>query len=80
MAIHTIETIVDVDENRQIVVQLPRDVSVGKHKLTAVIDEAVVSGEKAVHEPLPTPWQFPTLDGTHWPEGMIVRREDLYAE
>ena len=74
MAMRTIETIVEVDEARQLVVQLPPDVPVGKHKLVAILDESVEVGQ--ANRPA---WKFPVLEGTSWPAGLTFRREDLYA-
>lgn len=75
MALRTIETIVDVAEDRRLVVQLPTDVSVGKHRVVAVWEEAteIANGAHA-------PWKFPVLQGTKWPHGLILQREDLYAD
>lgn len=75
MSLHTFETIVEVNEDRRLVVQLPGDVPVGKHRLVAVIGEAPAAG--GAEEPS---WKFPILVGTQWPEGLTWRREDLYAD
>ncbi len=75
MSLRTFETIVDIEEDRRLVVQLPADVAVGKHRVVTVLDESteVVNGQRES-------WKFPVMEGTTWPTGLTWRREDLYAD
>ncbi len=73
MAIHTIKTEAVVGEDHRLVIQLPAEVPTGTHEVVAVVsvaDHEAPTG--ACDEP------FPVLEGTTWPEGMTVNREDLY--
>jgi hypothetical protein len=75
MPLRTIETVVDIAEDRRLIVQLPNDVPVGKHRVVAVLDEATVATNGKQES-----WKFPVLEGIQWPPGLILRREDLYGE
>lgn len=70
----TIECSVLVDEDRKTVLQLPDEVAPGRHRLVVVVDQE-------------TPWPvsdplegFPTIEVDHWPEGLPLRREDMYGD
>jgi hypothetical protein len=73
----TIETVVNVTPNRQIIVQLPPDIPVGEYQVVIVINESVKSEELAAKNKLKT------LRSSAYPVGLVAdnftfRREDLY--
>lgn len=70
----TIETTVIVGSDRKLTVQLPADVSAGVHKVVLVIDDQAPYGSK------PSVWSFPVIDVGPWPEGLSLRREDMYGD
>lgn len=73
MPIRTIESVVDIAEDRRLVVQLPDDIPVGRHRVVTVLDEA--SEGTTVEE-----WTFPILEEAEWPAGMPLTREQMYGE
>jgi hypothetical protein len=73
----TIETVVNVTLNRQIIVQLPSDIPAGEYQVVIVINESVKSEELAAKNKLKT------LKSSAYPVGLVAdnftfRREDLY--
>jgi hypothetical protein len=73
----TIETVVNVTPNRQIIVQLPPDIPVGEYQVVIVINESVKSEELAAKN------KPKTLKSSAYPVGLVAdnftfRREDLY--
>ncbi len=79
MPIRTIETVVTIDEDRRLVVQLPADVPLGRHRLVAVLDETTESAEPATSGTEGT-WQFPVLLMAQWPADMPLTRDDMYDD
>ncbi len=75
MAIRTIETIANIDEDRRVILQLPADVPVGKHRLVAVLDEATEESPAAG-----AAWSFPVVPDATWPADMPLRREEMYDD
>jgi len=70
----TIEINAVVGPDRKLVVQLPSTIPPGEHHVVVVIDEGI-SGEVK-----PTTWDFPVIDVGPWPEGLSLRREDMYGD
>ena len=71
----TIQTTVVVDAEHRATLQLPADITPGEHSVVVVIEEA--AGSLAT----PGPWAgFPRHDVGPWPEGLSLRREDLYGD
>ncbi len=71
----TIQTTVVVDAEHRATIQLPADIAPGEHPVVVVIDEAVGSPAS------PRPWVgFPAHDVGPWPEGLTLRREDMYGD
>ena len=69
-----IECSVLVDEDRRAVLQLPDEVAPGQHRLVVVVHEETP-------EPVSDPLEgFPTIKVDHWPEGLSLRREDMYGD
>ena len=71
----TIETTVLVDAERRAVVHLPADVLPGAYRAVVVMEEAsAVEGQPRL------PLQLPVHDVGPWPEGLSLRREDMYGD
>jgi hypothetical protein len=73
----TIETVVNVTPNRQIIVQLPPDIPVGEYQVVIVINESGKSDQLAVKN------QAKMFKCSAYPVGLLAddftfRREDLY--
>ncbi|MDX1962058.1 MAG: hypothetical protein SFX18_02830 [Pirellulales bacterium] len=77
MPIRTIETVVDIDEDRRVLVQLPLDVPVGRHRLIAVLDETT---ELAPSPPVTGTWSFPVLNEAKWSYDLPLSRGELYSD
>ena len=73
----TIEAIVEIAEDRKLIVQLPPDVPLGRHRVVAVLDEAT---ECPADSPQNGTWAFPVLEEAQWPEDMPLTREDMYGD
>jgi hypothetical protein len=70
----TIETTATVTEDRKLIVPVPPDVAPGAHRVVVVIEEAPAT------EPKRPKFQFPVIDVGPWPEGLSLRREDMYGD
>jgi hypothetical protein len=70
----TIEATVTVTSEGKITIPVPSDISPGEHKVVVVIDEQPV-----IKETWP-PLDFPVHDYGPWPEGLSLRREDMYDD
>lgn len=79
MAIRTIEAIVKIDEDRRLVVQLPSDVPVGRHRVVAVLDEATEESLDTANG-VTSPWTFPVVANAQWPADMPLTREEMYDD
>jgi hypothetical protein len=76
VAMKSIETILTVGTDRKAVVQLPEDVTPGRHAAVVLIDPKAVAPEKAG-----VPLDLPVHDVGPWPTGDVTfRREDLYGD
>ena len=69
----TIETTAVIGEDRILQVQLPQDVTPGRHHVAVVIDEPSAPTSKTLDD-------FPTIDVGPWPDGLSLRREDMYGD
>lgn len=79
MPLRTIDTVVNIDEDRRLIVQLPSDVPTGRHRVVAVLDE---SADTSAH-PGVSPgveWSFPVLTQAQWPADMPLTREPMYGD
>jgi hypothetical protein len=72
----TIETTATVNEDGTLVVAVPPDVRPGRHRVVVVIEET--NGRTATEER--PPFDFPVHDSGPWPEGLSLRREDMYDD
>ena len=68
-----IETAVVIGEDRVLQIQLPHDVTPGRHQVAVVIDEPSRPTSKTLED-------FPTIDLGPWPDGLSLRREDMYGD
>jgi hypothetical protein len=69
----TIQTTAVVDAEHRVTIQLPDDVEPGEHTVTLILTPA--------SQAAPPPWPgFPTHDVGPWPEGLSLRREDMYGD
>jgi hypothetical protein len=71
----SIQTILTVGPDRTAVVQLPDDVSPGRHAAVVLIDTGSVAPEKSGRS-----LDLPAHDVGPWPGDVTFRREDLYGD
>ena len=73
----TIETTASVTPDGTLTARVPPEVPPGEHRVVVVIDEqpsASISGREEC-----PPLDFPVRDYGPWPEGLSLRREDMYG-
>ena len=70
----TIETTATVSAEGTLTVRVPPDIRPGEHRVVLVIEEEP-AGEVEAH-----PFDFPVDDWGSWPEGLSLRREDMYGD
>jgi hypothetical protein len=70
-----IKTRAKIDSNGRITVDAaaPPDVPPGEHEVTVIIDDELPVRKAS-------PLEFPVDDVGPWPEGLSLRREDLYDD
>lgn len=69
----TIETTIEVDDQRRATIQFPADVIPGPYRAVVVIEDR----EPAV---ACAPLTFSAHDVGPWPEGFTVRHEEIYGD
>jgi hypothetical protein len=71
----TLELIGQVESGGRLTVQLPSDIPPGEHQIVLVIDERplTLSESRTLDD-------FPVDDYGPWPEGLSLRREDMYGK
>ncbi len=70
----TIETIIRVTPDGEIIVPLKANLAPGDHRAVLVIEETTaVNSPQSLHD-------FPVHDLGPWPDDLSLRREDLYDE
>jgi hypothetical protein len=71
----TLELIGQVERDGRLTVQLPSDIPPGEHQIVLVIDERPLtpSESRSLDD-------FPVDDNGPWPEGLSLRREDIYGK
>jgi len=78
MSIRTIETVVNIGEDRRLVLQLPGDIIPGRHHVVTMLDPLP---EKApLERPAGDAWAFPVLVDAKWPADMPLSREEMYDD
>jgi hypothetical protein len=75
MPIRTIETVANVEADRRLILQLPLDVPVGRHRVVAVIDEITED-----LTPNAGAWTFPVVANAQWPADMPLTRAEMYDD
>lgn len=70
----TIETTAAVSAAGTLTARVPPDITPGDHRVVLVIEEQPSPVE---HRP---PLDFPVDDRGPWPEGLSLRREDIYGD
>jgi hypothetical protein len=81
----TFEATVIVGEDRKLLVQLPEAVKPGRCRIVVIVEEEAGG---APEQPLqfsaypvgPVSDDFPVIDVGPWPEGVLLRREDMYGD
>jgi hypothetical protein len=71
----TLELIGQVERDGRLTVQLPSDIPPGEHQIVLVIDERSLTPSEAHALD-----DFPVDDYGPWPEGLSLRREDMYGK
>lgn len=69
----TIKTDAVVTKEGKLTVQVPPDVMPGEHKVKLVIEDAEVEKEGG-------PAEFLVIHVDSWPDGLSLRREDMYGD
>jgi hypothetical protein len=70
----TIETTATVSVEGTLTVRVPPDIPPGEHRVVLVIEEQPSPVEQRL------PLDFPVDDWGPWPEGLSLRREDMYGD
>jgi hypothetical protein len=70
----TIECRVTVDENHCALLQLPRDVEPGNHRLVVEISDAVRESTEGES------FHLPLLSVGAWPDGLKLSRQEMYGD
>jgi hypothetical protein len=70
----TIEATATVEEDGKLTVRVPPEIEPGEHQVVVIIDEVhrTVAGRPSV--------TFSAHDIGTWPEGLSLRREDMYGD
>jgi hypothetical protein len=69
----TIQTRVVVEPGHTITLHLPDDIEPGAYQVTLVIDDQPIGPKSDFSD-------FPVIDVGPWPEGLSLRREDMYGD
>ena len=70
----TIETTATVTEDGKLTLQAPPGIAPGEHRVVVVIEEAPLKPRQR------PPLDFPVHDSGPWPEGLSLRREEMYGD
>ena len=79
MAIRKVETVVEIGEDRRLVVQLPGDIPVGAHHVVAILDEVIHGASESTITSAKS-WTFPVLANAAWPANMPLTRDGIYDD
>jgi hypothetical protein len=69
----TIQTNAIVEPGHTITLHLPDDIQPGAYRVTLVIDDRPIGPKSDLKD-------FPVHDVGPWPEGLSLRREDMYGD
>lgn len=75
----TISTIATVTADGKVTLQLPPDITPGKHQVVLVIDEDIKTGKPETNKERLL-LNFLTISVGSWPDDLSLRREDMYDE
>ena len=70
----TIVTTATVTEDGTLTVHAPPGIPPGRHRVVVVIEEPLAPNRER------PPLDFPVHDSGPWPEGLSLRREDMYDD
>jgi hypothetical protein len=71
----SIQTQAIVTDDRKVTLQLPEEIAPGLHTLIVVIDDRVAHTASGMSLD-----DFPIIDVGPWPEGLSLRREEMYGD
>jgi hypothetical protein len=69
----TIQTSIVVEPGHTTTLRLPDDIQPGAYHVTLVIDDRPIGPKSDLKD-------FPVIDAGPWPEGLSLRREDMYGD
>lgn len=69
----TIQAQATVTPSHEIIMQVPADIPAGEYQIVMVM---AVQSDKKMRSPV----HFPVDDYGPWPEGLSLRREDMYGD
>jgi len=70
----TISGTATVGPDGALTMRVPPDVSQGEHEVTLTVPDGSQDGVSAL------PFDLPTFEIDAWPDGLSLRREDLYGD
>jgi hypothetical protein len=71
----TIDTTVDIGSDRRLAIQLPDQVTPGRHRVILHVHDG-----QGTSQPTDIVASLPRLDLGAWPAGLSLRREDVYGD
>lgn len=69
-----IETTASITPDGTLTARVPSDIPPGEHRVVLVIEEAPAARPKSALT------EFPVIHVGKWPEGLSLRREDIYGD
>jgi hypothetical protein len=76
VAICTVDTVVVIEDDRKLVLQLPPDVTTGRHRVVAMVEEAPATASAETF----AEWSFPVTADAEWPDDMPLSRDLMYGD
>jgi hypothetical protein len=70
----TIEAQAQVHPDHTLTMPVPVDIPPGEHRVVVLLAEGQSEGSER------PAWNFPVVDVGPWPEGLSLRREDMYGD
>jgi hypothetical protein len=89
MTLITVEAIATVTSEGTLTVRVPRDISPGEHRVVLVLEQPQLNEEASRTFVEPTEpsdaterrlLDLPVIHVAEWPEGLSLRREDMYDD
>ncbi len=78
MSTRTIESVVDIQEDRKLIVQLPLDVPLGRRRVVTMLEETLESDFP--DNANAGQWAFPVLGYAQWPADLPMTRQEIYDD